>query len=72
MPSRTASPTWPGSDAFELGGGRRQLLDLCAGPLERGLDVAGLCLAGSGLGEPFAGAVEGVLIHEHDDSVSAG
>ena len=57
---------------LELCGGGRERLDLGAGPLERGLDVGRRGLAGRRLGEPFAGAVESVFVHERDDSVSAG
>ena len=66
-------PRRPGrAGGLELGGGLRERLDLGAGALEGGLHVGGLGLPGGRLGEPLAGAIEGVLIHERDDSVSAG
>ena len=61
-----------GKARFELGRGRRERLDLRSGPLESGLDVAGLRFSIGRLGEPLAGAIEGAFVHECDDSVSAG
>ena len=57
---------------LELRGGGRERLDLGAGPFERGVDVGGLGLSLGGFVEPFAGTLEGVLIHEADDSVFGG
>jgi hypothetical protein len=57
---------------LELGGGRRERLDLLSGPLESSLDVGGLRLPCGRLSEPLAGAIKGAFVHEGDDSVSAG
>ena len=61
-----------GQRGLELGRGRGERLDLVAGPLERGVDVARLRLAGGGVGEPLAGALDSLFVHESDDSVFVG
>ena len=61
-----------GQRGLQLGGRLRERLDLGAGALEGALHVGGLGLPGGRLRKPLAGTLEGVLIHERDDSVSAG